>query len=314
VPTIANYRGIIPAISCPFNTDNSIDEPELRRLASWLAGHEGVVAVMTNGHTGEVFSLTPLERAQVTRIVADELKGRVPVISSIVCEGLTEAAEHARLAVEAGAQALDVMPPHHWLRFGFHSDHALQYFDAIWQASKVDLVCHVYPARTQASYSSELLADLARLPYVQAFKVGQREMSKYARDLKAIRDADPSKAILTCHDEYLLASMVQGVDGALVGFASAIPQLIIDLFNAVKAGDLHKAMQVQALITPIKEAVYGAGEPTGEAHARMKAAMKYAGVLKSAHVRPPTHAPSAAENELIKAAVANAGLLANSFN
>jgi 4-hydroxy-tetrahydrodipicolinate synthase len=309
MPTIANYRGIIPAIACPFNSDNSIDEPALRRLASWLAGHKGVVAVMTNGHTGEVFSLTPLERAQVTRIVADELKGRMPVISSIVCEGLTEAAEHARLAVEAGAQALDVMPPHHWLRFGFHSDHALQYFDAIWQAAQVDLVCHVYPARTQASYSSELLADLARLPYVQAFKVGQREMSKYARDIKAIRDADPSKAILTCHDEYLLASMVQGVDGALVGFASCIPKLIIDLFEAVKQGDLHEAMRIQALITPIKEAVYGAGEPTGEAHARMKAAMKWAGLLDNAHVRPPTHAPSAAENELIRLAVENAGLL-----
>jgi 4-hydroxy-tetrahydrodipicolinate synthase len=77
----------------------------------------------------------------------------------------------------------------------------------------------------------------------------------------------------------------------------------------VKEGDLHKAMKIQGLITPIKEAVYGAGEPTGEAHARMKAAMKFAGVLESAHVRPPTHAPSAAENELIRLAVANAGLL-----
>jgi 4-hydroxy-tetrahydrodipicolinate synthase len=309
MPTISNYRGIIPAIACPFTPDLRIDEPALRHLASWLAGHKGVVAVMTNGHTGEVFSLTPLERAEVTRIVADELKGRLPVISSIVCEGLSDAAEHARLAVQAGAAALDVMPPHHWLRFGFLPDHALAYFDAIWQAAKVDLVCHVYPARTQASYSSELLAELARLPYVQAFKVGQREMSKYARDLKAIRDADASKAILTCHDEYLLASMVQGVDGALVGFASFIPQLIIDLFEAVKAGDLHKAMKIQAIINPLKEAVYGAGEPTGEAHARMKAAMQCAGILESARPRPPTHAPSAAEHAEIRNAVQAAGLL-----
>lgn len=310
MPTIANYRGIIPAISTPFTADYRIDEPALRKLASWLAGHKGVVAVMTNGHTGEVFSLTPTERAEVTRIVADELKGRTPVISSIVCEGLSDAAEHARLAKEAGAAALDVMPPHHWLRFGFHPDHALAYFDAIWKASGLDLVCHVYPAWTKASYSSALLATLAQLPYVQAFKVGQREMSKYARDIKAIRDADASKAILTCHDEYLLASMVQGVDGALVGFASFIPQLIIDLFEAVKAGDLKEAMRVQAIITPLKEAVYGNGEPTGEAHARMKAAMKWAGVLESAQARPPTHAPSPEENEVIRQAVANAGLLA----
>jgi 4-hydroxy-tetrahydrodipicolinate synthase len=309
MPTIANYRGIIPAISTPFKDDNRIDEPALRKLASWLATHDGVVAVMTNGHTGEVFALTPEERAEVTRIVADELKGKLPVISSVVCEGLTDAAHHAKLAKQAGAVGIDVMPPHHWLRFGFHPDHATDYFKNIFDASGLDLICHVYPAWTKASYSSALLADLARLPYVQAFKVGQRDMSKYARDIKAIRDADATKAILTCHDEYLLSSMVQGVDGALVGFASAIPQLIIDLWNAVKAGDLHKAMAVQALITPIKEAVYGAGEPTGEAHARMKAAMKYAGVLASAHVRPPTHSPSVEENEVIRKAIANAGLL-----
>ncbi len=309
--SISNYRGIIPAIACPFTADRRIDEPALRRLASWLADHDGVVAVMTNGHTGEVFSLTPVERAQVTRIVADELRGRLPVISSIVCEGIAEAAEHARAAREAGAAALDVMPPHHWLRFGFTAGHALEYFQAIHEAAPdLDLVCHVYPAWTRASYSSSLLADLARLPYVQAFKVGQRDMNKYARDIEALRAADASKAILTCHDEYLLASMVQDVDGALVGFATFIPQLIIDLWAAVKAGDLKRAQAVQALITPLKDAVYGAGEPTGEAHARMKAGMYLAGVLESAAVRPPTEAPGQADMDALRAALAKAQLLA----
>jgi len=310
MPSIANYRGIIPAISCPFTPDHRIDEAALRKLASWLAGHDGVVAVMTNGHTGEVFSLTPPERAQVTRIVADELKGRLPVISSIVCEGLADAAEHARAAREAGAMALDVMPPHHWLRFGFTPHHALQYFDTIHRAAPgLDLVCHVYPAWTRASYSSQLLADLARLPYVHAFQVGQRDMNKYARDIQAIREADASKSILTCHDEYLLASMVQGVDGALVGFATFIPKLIIDLWNAVKAGDLKKAMAVQAMITPLKDAVYGGGEPTGEAHARMKAGMYLAGVLADPTVRPPTERPTEREMEALRAATRQAGLL-----
>ena len=56
-----------------------------------------------------------------------------------------------------------------------------------------------------------------------------------------IRAAAPDKACLTCHDEYLLPSMVQGVDGALVGFASVIPGFIHDLLQAVKAGDLTRA-------------------------------------------------------------------------
>jgi len=266
---------------------------------------------MTNGHTGEVFSLTPAERAAVTRIVADELRGRLPVISSIVCEGFADAAEHVRMAAEAGAVGLDVMPPHHWLRFGCTPRHALAYFDAIHRAAPaLDLVCHVYPAWTRASYSTQLLANLARLAYVQAFKVGQRDMNKYARDIEGIRNADATKSILTCHDEYLLASMVQGIDGALVGFATFIPQLIADLWNAVKAGDLKRAMAVQDLITPLKDAVYGGGEPTGEAHARMKAGMVLAGVLSQGHVRPPTEPPDARELDALRAAVAHAGLLA----
>jgi 4-hydroxy-tetrahydrodipicolinate synthase len=309
MPTIQNYRGIIPAIACPFTPDFGIDEAELRRHASWLASQPGVVAVMTNGHTGEVFSLTAKERAEVTRIVASELEGRLPVISSIVCEGIQEAKEHARMAREAGARGLDVMPPHHWLRFGFRAGHVTDYFEAIAEASNLDLVAHVYPAWTRAAYSSATLATLAKLPYVQAFKVGQRDMNKYASDIKAIREADASKAILTCHDEYLLASMVQGVDGALVGFATFIPGLINELWEAVKAGDLKKAMQVQALITPLKDAVYGGGEPTGEAHARMKAGMYLAGVIQAPTVRPPTEAPTEAEMQALRAALDNAGLL-----
>jgi 4-hydroxy-tetrahydrodipicolinate synthase len=308
MPTIANYRGIIPAIACPFTADHRIDEAALRRLARWLSEQPGIVAVMTNGHTGEVFSLLPQERAQVTRIVASELEGRIPVISSVVCEGIEDARQHARMAREAGASGLDVMPPHHWLRFGYRADHVRHYFDAIAETG-LDLIAHVYPAWTRASYSTAVMAELARHPAVQAFKVGQRDMNKYAADIAAVRAADPTKAILTCHDEYLLASMVQGVDGALVGFATFIPNLIADLWAAVQAGDLKLAMAIQSVITPLKDAVYGGGEPTGEAHARMKAGMWLAGVLDSPRVRPPTEAPSDAEMQVLRAAVAQAGLL-----
>jgi 4-hydroxy-tetrahydrodipicolinate synthase len=77
----------------------------------------------------------------------------------------------------------------------------------------------------------------------------------------------------------------------------------------VKAGDLHQAMKIQAIITPLKDAVYGGGEPTGEAHARMKAGMYLAGVLDDHTVRPPTEAPNAQEMAALRAAVAQAGLL-----
>ena len=58
----------------------------------------------------------------------------------------------------------------------------------------------------------------------------------------------------------------------------------------------------------LKEAVYGGGEPTGEAHANMKAAMAAAGIFRSGAVRAPTIAPNAQELAVIAEAVASAGL------
>ena len=307
---VAPFRGILPAMQLPFNEDRSIDHGELRRFASWLAGHVGIGGLVTNGHTGEVFALSPDERAEVTRVVADEVGESVPVISGICCESIQESVEHARMADAAGASGLLVMPPHYWLRFGMRPEHVIDHFAAISEAVDLNLIVHVYPAWTKARYSSALLATLARVPNVTTFKVGTREMSKYERDIRAIRAANPACTVLTCHDEYVLASMVQGVDGALVGFASFIPELLIDLYAAVCEGDLHRARRIQERINVLKAAVYAEEEPSGDAHARMKAAMVMAGRLRSATTRPPTLPPSEQRIQKISDALKATGLLA----
>jgi 4-hydroxy-tetrahydrodipicolinate synthase len=304
-----DYKGILPAMQVPFRDDQSIDEPDLRRFVDWLLGHDGITGLVTNGHTGEVFALSLKERAEVTRIVASQAKGRAPVVSGICCEGINEAVEHAHAFVEAGASGALVMPPHMWLRFGMKPAHVVDYFAAIGEASGLDLVVHIYPSWTKASYSTETLLELAKLPWVKVFKMGTREMSKYARDVTMLRNAAPDKTLLTCHDEYLLASMVQGVDGALVGFASFIPDRIIALYRAVQRYDLKEAMRLQLEINPLKEAVYGQGEPTGDAHARMKTAMKLAGIFRSDAVRAPIRKPEGKDLDAIVTALDNAGLL-----
>src|SRR5260370_1524638 len=91
---------------------------------------------MTNGHTGEVGSLLPDERAAVTRVVADAVKGAVRVVSAVCAEGTFEAVEHARAAAHAGADTLDVMPCHLWLRFGVQEDPRLQHVKSIRRDSR----------------------------------------------------------------------------------------------------------------------------------------------------------------------------------
>jgi 4-hydroxy-tetrahydrodipicolinate synthase len=232
------------------------------------------------------------------------------VISGVSSESITEAVEHAEEAERVGADGVLLMPPHFWLRFGMTDDHVLAYYQAVANAITIPIVCHVYPAWTKASYSPSLLGKLAALDGVTTFKVGTRDMSRYDRDIRAIREADPAASILTCHDEYLLPSLAQGVDGALVGFASLVPELVTELVAVVEKGDLVRARELHWQLFELKEAVYGAGEPSAEAHARMKTAMMLAGRLPSDLMRPPTGKPSEEARGRIARALEAAGVIA----
>src|SRR5260370_27745065 len=113
---------------------------------------------MTNGHTGEVGSLLPDERAAVTRVVADAVKGAVRVVSAVCAEGTFEAVEHARAAAHARADTVDVMPCHMWLRFGVKEDAVYEDVKTIGGESRLDVILHPYPASTPAASSTPLLA------------------------------------------------------------------------------------------------------------------------------------------------------------
>jgi 4-hydroxy-tetrahydrodipicolinate synthase len=57
-----------------------IDYDELQRFANWLVSFKGVNGLVTNGHTGEIFSLSPKERAEVTKAVVETDK---PICKSL---------------------------------------------------------------------------------------------------------------------------------------------------------------------------------------------------------------------------------------
>jgi 4-hydroxy-tetrahydrodipicolinate synthase len=115
----------------------------------------------------------------------------------------------------------DVMPCHMWLRFGVREDAVYQYVKALGAESGLDTVVHVYPANTRVSYSTRLMVRLAGLPQVKAFKLGERDLGKYERDIRALRADAPHVALLNCMDEYLFPTFVHRMDGTLVGCARA---------------------------------------------------------------------------------------------
>ena len=306
---VINWKTILPALCIPLKDDYSINEPELRKYVSWLADFDEIGGVVTNGHTGEITSFSLEERAEVTRIVADEIGDRSMVISGVCAEGTINAIKEAQSAQKAGADGILLMPPHIWLRFGMNPEMVINHFTRIANEIDIGIIIHLYPFITKAFYDVDTVVELAKIPNVKCLKIGTRQQAVYERDIRILREKAPDLSIITCHDEYLLTSMYTGVDGALIGFAGCIPELITEAWKALKAGDFAATRRYEDKIAPMSEAIYGVGQPSGEAHARMKEAIYQRGIFSSPLMREPVLPIHQQEKDQVTAALKKAGLL-----
>ena len=163
------------------------------------------------------------------------------------------------------------------------------------------IVVHTYPAEVKAHYPIDILLELCAIPNVKAIKMGQRNMSVYECYIRILREIAPHISLLNCMDEYWILSCYPGVDGGLIGFAACIPEAIEAGWNALKAKDFAATRAAEERIYPVKMGVYGLGQPTGEAHARMKEALRQRGIFSNALMRRPTQPITQEEKDAVTA-------------
>lgn len=102
-------RGVFPILQIPFDDHAHIDEDDLRSVVEhnirWGAHGLGVALA------SEVFKLSEDERDRVTRIIADQSRGRVPVVINTGANGTDLAVLYSQRAEHSGADAVMVIPP-----------------------------------------------------------------------------------------------------------------------------------------------------------------------------------------------------------
>ncbi|WP_302121900.1 dihydrodipicolinate synthase family protein [Acidaminococcus fermentans] len=290
---VKNFKTIFPAVSVPLNADYTINEPEFRAYLRWIKSfyNKGIEGLVCNGHTGEVTGLTREERKRVTEICAEECGDVMTIISGVNCENTQGAIDMAKDAKEAGADGILLMPPHMWLRFGMNPDAPFEFIKDVADGADIDIIIHLYPAFSKAFYPVETLIKMVKeIPHVKAIKMGTRVTAIYEHDVRELRKACPDVSLITCHDETLCVSWFPGMDGALIGFAGCVPELITkawDVFKDPAHHTLKEAQDASNAIYPISQAIYGGGQPSGEAHARLKEALVQRGVFTSGLMRKP---------------------------
>ena len=299
----APFFGVYAATPTPLTTGFALDEPNLRALLAELAAVPGLSGFLVNGHAGENVSMPLADQCRIAEIAAETIGDRTTVISGVNVENSLAAAAHARDLKAAGADALMVFAPNGWALFQ-DEETALIHHRRILDATAVPLLLFQASVGAGASaYPPETLRRLVRLPRVAAIKEGSWEVAAYEANRRLVREAAPHVAVMGSGDEHLFTSFAVGSEGSIVSLAAVVPEPVIALFDAVRAGDLAAARDLNERIWPLARAIYRAA-PGGRANARLKSCLKMLGRFPDDTMLPPQIATPPHEHEALRAALA----------
>ena len=261
--TPERLRGVIPAIPTPFTPDGrDADEAALRRIVRHVVDG-GVHGIMTTGGTGEFPHLSRDERAEVTRIVASEVDGAVPIYAGTAACATWEAIALAEDAAKAGASAAILTPPFY---FGIPEDMLFRHFEDVAGADVLPVVIYNNPLYTGNDLSPQLIAALMELPNVIGLKQSNADLGQLVEALRLA--AVSGRSLCTGIDSQFYAALCIGARGIFSTAAAIVPSQMVRLFDLAEAGDHEAAREQHELLQPLNRFLeYDPGyvSPTKEA-------------------------------------------------
>lgn len=224
------WRGVVPAITTPFDAAGGVDHEFLGRHARKLveAGCTGIVPL---GSLGESATLTFDEKLAIVHTLVKALQGRAPVIAGIAALATAEAVNLARAAEAAGAAGIMVLPPYvyssDWREMRAHVSAVLE---------ATDLPCILYnnPVAYKTDFLPEHIAELAAAhPRLQAVKESSGDVRRFAALRALLNDR---LELLVGMDDALVEGVSMGAVGWIAGLVNAFPQESVRLHQLARAG------------------------------------------------------------------------------
>jgi len=260
-------QGILPALVTPFTEDGKqIDEEAMRKLVNHCV-ELGVSGVVPCGTTGEFVNMTIEEKKKVIDVVIDEANGKVKVVAGTGASGTDQALEMTKHAKDAGADAALIVTPYYLKP----ADRGIyEHYDTI--ASQVDLPIILYniPQVTGLSLPWQMVEDLAQIPNIVGVKDSSGQLSFILAVLEKVRD---KINVLCGHDEVVVAALAAGCSGAILASANVIPDIWVQVYNAIQKGDLQTARELQYKVQKIARIIAKSG-PVGTKEALNMMGMK----------------------------------------
>ena len=279
-------QGIFPILLTPFDDDGRIDEESLRSEVEFnlAAGVHGLGLALGS----EFLKMSEEERQRVTKVVVDQVRGRVPVVVNTGAQSSVVAALYSRQAEELGASAVMCMPP----SMGVSGTEMRSYFKAISDAVRV-------PVWIQDTTYVVVPAGVIRQIAEESERVRYAKIESAPNPLKVQEAVQQAGHLITVFGgsagTYFVEELARGGVGTMPW--PSTPEVFVKIWSRWQAGDKDGARDTfERELLPILR-VSSTGVRLG--HTINKEILKRRGIIKSAHVRAPSDPLDAlAEREL----------------
>lgn len=253
-------RGIFTPNIVPLDERRRINEPELRRYVDWLIDR-GVHGLYPNGSTGEFVRFTAEERRLIVEIMADQTRGRVPILAGAAEANTGETIRACEHYAQLGVRAVAIVSPFYY-RLGPEGVYA--YFREIADHSPVDITLYNIPLFA-SPIDVETVRRLAlECPRVVAIKDSSGDVPHMMRMIAAVRDERPDFSFLTGWEAALMPMLIVGCDGGTNATSGVVPEVTRRLYDLTLAGDLDAARDLQYRLLKLFDAMlYSAEFPEG---------------------------------------------------
>ena len=279
-----------------FDADGRFVEDAYRAHCSWMLEYE-LSGLFAAGGTGEFFSLTPAEVAQVVAAAVAEAGGRLPVISGCGY-GTAIATGIARDAEKAGADGLLLLPPY---LVGAKQEGLARHIEAVCRATGLGVIVY---NRDNAIVNDETLAGLCeRNPNLVGFKDGVGDIELMTRIHARMGDRLTYIGGLPTAETFATPYLTMGVTTYSSAIFNFMPEWALAFYRSVRADDRVAVLnQLRDFVLPY---ITLRNQGRGYAVSIVKAGMRMVG-RDAGPVRSPLTDLSPAEDAQLRALIEKA--------
>ena len=244
------FKGVGTALITPFKKDRSVDLDALRKIVHQQL-EAGVNALVVMGTTGESPVIEFDERREIISVVADEVKGKIPIIVGTGTNNTKHVVELNKQAEELKVDGLLIVNPYY--NKGTQSS-LVDHYKYISDKTKLPIILYNVPSRTGMNILPETVVNIHNeCKNVIAVKEASGNISQIAH---LISIKPNTLSVLSGNDDQTLAIMASGGDGVISVFSNPYPSKMKFIADAMLNGKLKEAQELNNKFLSMMNALF----------------------------------------------------------